>query len=124
MIKNKPLHWFFQFMVDSRSGQSGVFAVCLVVSEHRRGSDGVTNLCLLTVDVVVLVQTRRYAPARGSPALVRIPQLRCPEVPVQVVTKSAPLSPYSGWQLVRVVGLGGMLTHLRSGQQNQGADLQ
>lgn len=76
------------------------------------------------VDVVVLVQTRRSAPARESPAQVRMLQLRCPDVPVQVVTKSAPLSPYSGWELVRVVGLGGMLTHLRSGQQNQGADLQ
>lgn len=68
-------------MGDSLSGQSGVFAVCLVVSEHRGGSDSVTNLCLLTVDVVALVRTRRYAPARESPALVRILQLRCPEVP-------------------------------------------
>lgn len=30
----------------------------------------------------------------------------------------------SGWQMVRVVRLGGMLPQLRSGQQDQGADLQ
>lgn len=59
-------------MVDSRSGQSGVFAACPVVSEHKRGSDSVTSLCLLMVDVVVLVRTRRYAHVRESPALVSI----------------------------------------------------
>lgn len=66
-----------------------------MVSEHKRGSDGVTSLCLLMVDVVVLVRTRRYAAVRESPAPVRtllLPVSRsacasgdeiCPSVPVQ-----------------------------------------
>lgn len=68
-------HLFFQFMVDSQSGQSGDFAVCPVASEHRRGSDSVTILCLLMVDAVARVQTWRHATARESPAPVRILQL-------------------------------------------------
>lgn len=61
-------------MAASRSGQSGVLAVCHVVLVTRRGSGSVTTLYLPTEAATVQDQTQRHAAVRGNPAQVRLKQ--------------------------------------------------
>lgn len=61
-------------MAASRSGQSGVLAVCHVVLVTRRGSGSVTTLYLPMEAATVQDQTQRHAAVKENPAQVRLKQ--------------------------------------------------
>lgn len=100
-------------MAASRSGQSGVLAVCHVVLVTRRGSGSVTTLYLPTEAATVQDQTQRHAAVKGNPAQVRLKQgLELSGRPCANVTCGTKSLVPPQWMVTGQNGLSGRSVHV------------